>query len=88
MARPLSVALSVMLLAAGLLGAGPQTGARAAPASDTLVVAKDISDIRTPDPNKSYDISGVFLQFPIYSRLVKQEAPDLGKILPDVAASW
>ncbi|HEV2439568.1 MAG TPA: hypothetical protein VGX97_05860 [bacterium] len=48
----------------------------------------DISDIHTPDPNKSYDISGVFLQFPIYSRLVKQEAPDLGTIKPDLAASW
>lgn len=68
------------------MGLGDRAGA--ASASDTLVIAKDISDIHTPDPNKSYDISGVFMQFPIYSRLVKQEAPDLGKIQPDLAASW
>jgi peptide/nickel transport system substrate-binding protein len=88
MVRRLSASLIVLLLATGLLtlGSGGQTGAAAA--SDTLVIAKDISDIHTPDPNKSYDISGVFLQFPIYSRLVKQEAPDLGTIKPDLAASW
>jgi peptide/nickel transport system substrate-binding protein len=88
MVRRLSAALIVLLLAVGGLTLGSGGGARAASASDTLVIAKDISDIHTPDPNKSYDISGVFLQFPIYSRLVKQEAPDLGTIKPDLAASW
>ena len=88
MVKRLGAALIVVLLAAGLLTLGSGGGARAAMAPDTLVVAKDISDIHTPDPNKSYDISGVFMQFPIYSRLVKQEAPDLGKIQPDLAASW
>lgn len=88
MVRRFSAALVVVLLAGGLLTLGSGGGARAAMASDTLVIAKDISDIHTPDPNKSYDISGVFLQFPIYSRLVKQEAPDLGMIKPDLAASW
>ncbi len=65
--------------------AGPVSGA--APA-DVLVVGKDISDIRTPDPGKSYDVGGVFLQFPIYSRLVRQRAPDFWKIQPDLAESW
>ena len=88
MVRRFSAALVVVFLAGGLLTLGSGGGARAAMASDTLVIAKDISDIHTPDPNKSYDISGVFLQFPIYSRLVKQEAPDLGMIKPDLAASW
>jgi peptide/nickel transport system substrate-binding protein len=88
MVRRASAALIVLVLAAGMLTLGSGGGARAASAPDTLVIAKDISDIHTPDPNKSYDISGVFLQFPIYSRLVKQEAPDLGKIQPDLAASW
>lgn len=88
MARRLSAAFIVLLLAGGLLTLGSGGSARAAAASDTLVIAKDISDIHTPDPNKSYDISGVFLQFPVYSRLVKQEAPDLGTIKPDLAASW
>jgi len=87
MVKRFSAALIVLLLAGGLLTLGSGGAARAA-APDTLVIAKDISDIHTPDPNKSYDISGVFLQFPIYSRLVKQEAPDLGTIKPDLAASW
>src|SRR5215472_13329952 len=88
MVKRVSAASIVLLLAAGLLALGSGGAAGAAMASDTLVIAKDISDIHTPDPNKSYDISGVFIQFPIYSRLVKQEAPDLGKIQPDLAASW
>src|SRR5215831_18415214 len=88
MVKRLSAAFIAFFLAAGGMVLGSGRGARAATASDTLVIAKDLSDIHTPDPNKSYDISGVLLQFPIYSRLVKQEAPDLGKILPDLAASW
>jgi peptide/nickel transport system substrate-binding protein len=56
--------------------------------TDVVVIAKDISDIRTPDPSKSYDVGGVFLQFPIYSRLVKQRAPNFWKIEPDLAESW
>ena len=88
MVRRASAALIALLLAAGGLGLGWGVGAHAAPAADTLVIAKDISDIHTPDVNKNYDISGVFLQGPIYSRLVKQEAPNLGQILPDLAASW
>jgi len=56
--------------------------------TDVLIIAKDISDIRTPDPSKSYDISGVFLQFPVYSRLVRQRAPNFWKVDPDLAESW
>jgi peptide/nickel transport system substrate-binding protein len=88
MARCVVAALSILLVAMGLVPGRYELRALAASASDTLVIAKDISDVRTPDPNKSYDISAVFLQFPIYSRLVKQDAPNLGKILPDLAASW
>src|SRR2546425_13030488 len=65
---------------------GPQVGS--APRTDVLIIAKDISDIRTPDPSKSYDIGGVFLQFPVYSRLVRQSAPNYWKIQPDLAESW
>jgi len=75
--------LLVMLVA--VLG-GPRTSG--APRTDVLIVAKDISDIRTPDPSKSYDIGGVFLQFPVYSRLVRQSAPNYWKIQPDLAESW
>ena len=81
-----SVFLALTLLFLSTAPYYPSAAARMV--ETTLVIAKDISDIRTPDPNKSYDIGGVFLQFPIYSRLVKQEAPDLGQILPDLAASW
>jgi peptide/nickel transport system substrate-binding protein len=59
-----------------------------APRTDVLIIAKDISDIRTPDPSKSYDIGGVFLQFPVYSRLVRQTAPNYWRVQPDLAQSW
>ena len=55
---------------------------------DTLIIVKDISDIRTPDPNKSYDISGSLLQYFTYSRLVQQRAPNYSVVVPDLAASW
>ena len=67
--------LIVLALAFSLAGAGGSSAAGAT-RTDVLIVAKDISDIRTPDPNKAYDVGGVFLQFPIYSRLVRQRAPD------------
>ncbi|HYM69656.1 MAG TPA: ABC transporter substrate-binding protein [bacterium] len=79
--------LVVLILALSIVGA-PGSHATGASRADVLIIAKDISDIRTPDPNKSYDVSGVFLQFPIYSRLVKQVAPDFWKIQPDLAESW
>jgi peptide/nickel transport system substrate-binding protein len=88
MVKRAGAALIALILAAGVMTLGSGGGARAASAPDTLVIAKDISDIHTPDVSKNYDISGVFLQGPIYSRLVKQEAPNLGQILPDLAASW
>jgi peptide/nickel transport system substrate-binding protein len=68
------------------VGLRPQ--ALGAARTDVLVIAKDISDIRTPDPGKSYDVGGVFLQFPVYSRLVQQRAPNFWKIEPDLAESW
>jgi len=78
------VAAAVGLSLAG--SAGPQ--AVGAARTDVLVIAKDITDIRTPDPGKSYDIGGVFLQYPIYSRLVKQPSPNFWKVIPDLAESW
>jgi peptide/nickel transport system substrate-binding protein len=56
--------------------------------ADTLVVAKNISDIRTPDPIKSYDISGSLLQYFTYSRLVQQRSPNHSTVIPDLAESW
>jgi len=84
MTRVSSAVVAVGLSLAGLSG----TWTIAAVRTDVLVVAKDISDIRTPDPSKSYDVGGVFLQFPIYSRLVRQRAPNFWKIEGDLAESW
>ncbi len=81
---PVVVAVALAVSLTGL--PGPSTSA--AGRTDVVVIAKDISDIRTPDPSKSYDVGGVFLQFPIYSRLVKQRAPDFWKIQGDLAESW
>ncbi len=84
--RALSV-LVAMAVGLTLVGAPAHQGIGAA-RTDVLVIAKDISDIHTPDPGKSYDVGGVFLQFPVYSRLVRQRAPDFWKIQPDLAESW
>jgi peptide/nickel transport system substrate-binding protein len=56
--------------------------------TDVLVVAKNLADVKTPDPGRSYEISSVLLQFPEYSRLVKQRAPNYWDVLPDLAESW
>lgn len=80
------VLLTVVVMV-GMLGAAGHQATGAA-RTDVLVIAKDISDIHTPDPNKSYDVGGVFLQFPIYSRLIKQVGPDFWNIKPDLAESW
>jgi peptide/nickel transport system substrate-binding protein len=77
----------VLALGFSLAGA-PRSPAAGATRTDVLIVAKDISDIRTPDPNKAYDVSGVLLQFPVYSRLVRQRAPEFWKVQPDLAESW
>jgi peptide/nickel transport system substrate-binding protein len=73
----------IVIIAAGLLAP-----ALAIADGDTLIVAKDISDIRTPDPNKSYDISGSLLQYFTYNRLVQQRAPNYSVVVPDLATSW
>ncbi|MGQ0572054.1 MAG: ABC transporter substrate-binding protein [Armatimonadota bacterium] len=75
----------------GVLGQAPTltaVPASAALAADTIVVAKDLSDIKTPDPNKAYEISGSLLQYFTYSRLVQQRAPNYSQVIPDLAASW
>lgn len=71
----------VMAGSAGLHAAG-------AGRTDVLVIAKDISDIRSPDPAKAYEVSSAFLLYPLYSRLIRQEPPNYGKIQPDLAESW
>jgi peptide/nickel transport system substrate-binding protein len=82
------VVLAAAVILAAITAMPPAGPAAAAPASDTLVVLKDLSDIRTPDPNKAYEISGVFLQYFPYSRLVRQRAPNYAQVLPDLATSW
>src|SRR5205807_2087514 len=83
-AWPVGVVVAVALSVIGDPGPRATGAARA----DLLVIAKDISDIRSPDPAKAYEVSSAFLLYPLYSRLIRQEAPDYGKIQPDLAESW
>ena len=83
-AWPVGVVVAVALSVIGDPGPRATGGAR----TDVLVIAKDISDIRSPDPAKAYEVSSAFLLYPLYSRLIRQEAPDYGKIRPDLAESW
>jgi peptide/nickel transport system substrate-binding protein len=78
----------VAALASPALTGQPGWQAAGAARTDTLVVAADLSGIRTPDPEKSYETGDAWFQFPAYSRLVQQRSPNFWKVEPDLAASW
>jgi peptide/nickel transport system substrate-binding protein len=79
---PMAVTLLLLSLVAW---PGPEAMAQR---TDVLVIAKNLADVKTPDPGRSYEISSVLLQFPEYSRLVKQRAPNYWDVQPDLAESW
>lgn len=84
----MGIALVGLIALLGVIPGLTTVPTSAAPMADTIVVAKDLSDIKTPDPNKAYEISGSLLQYFTYSRLVQQRAPNYSQVLPDLASSW
>ncbi|HKX19563.1 MAG TPA: ABC transporter substrate-binding protein [bacterium] len=83
--RPLwAVAVTLALAMTGGLGFQAAGAGR----MDTLIVAADLSGIRTPDPSKSYETGDSWFQVQPYSRLVQQRSPNFWNVQPDLAESW
>ena len=76
------------LLAAASPLALSGTAAEAATPKDTLVVAKDISDILTMDPQECYEITGGEVIVAAYDPLLRYEPEDVTKIVGGTAQSW
>ena len=62
--------------------------AHAATPKNTLVMAKDISDLITLDPAEVFELSGGEVIANIYDRLMMYEPDDLSKLVGGVAESW
>src|SRR5580658_4590511 len=76
------------LLAAGSPLAFAGSAAYAATPKDTLVVAKDISDILTMDPQECYEITGGEVVIAIYDPLLRYEPEDVTKLVGGTAQTW
>jgi peptide/nickel transport system substrate-binding protein len=61
---------------------------RARDNTNTLVVAKNISDITSLDPAEVYEASGGEIMTNVYDRLVRFEANNLTTLVGGVAADW
>jgi len=62
--------------------------AQAATPKDTFVVAKDISDILTMDPQELYEITGGEVGIAVYDQLLRYDPLDVTKIIGGTAQSW
>jgi peptide/nickel transport system substrate-binding protein len=62
--------------------------AHAATPKDTLVVAKDISDTLTMDPQECYEITGGEVIIAVYDSLLRYEPKDVTKIIGGTAQTW
>lgn len=54
----------------------------------TVVIARDLTDPVSLDPNLAYEESSILADLPMYSTLVKFPAGDLTQVRPSVASSW
>ncbi|HET9002046.1 MAG TPA: ABC transporter substrate-binding protein, partial [bacterium] len=68
----------------------PFRGVRAAPAGDskTLLVGTNLSNIRTQDPGRTIEVTGMMMEKVTYDTLVTFEAEDLKAPKPLLATAW
>ena len=76
------------LLAAASPLAFAGSAAYAATPKDILVVAKDISDILTMDPQECYEITGGEVVIAVYDSILRYEPKDVTKIIGGTAQTW
>ena len=79
------IASTLALTLASVLTA---SGAQAATPKNTLVMAKDISDLITLDPAEVFELSGGEIIANLYDRLMMFEPEDLTTLAGGVAESW
>ncbi len=84
MTKNFSLTLSTLAVASALL-AGPTWAKTPA---DTLVIARNISDYISLDPQEAFEISSGDTLNNLYLRLVQHDPMDFSKIVPGAAASW
>jgi peptide/nickel transport system substrate-binding protein len=86
--RPRLTAAAVLGLAL-LVGLGPWAGGvQAQSRQETLIIARNIDDYVTNDPNRQYEYTAQMLDQSAYDTLVTVEAPDFTKIQPKLAERW
>ncbi len=78
-----ALALAV-LVGLGLPGGSAQGQSR----QETLIIARNIDDYVTNDPNRQYEYTSQMLDQSAYDTLVTVEAPDFTKIQPKLATKW
>lgn len=87
MKRIVFLAIVALVLALSLpltsLAAGPQAEEKV-----TLVIARNIDDAITNDPNRLYEWTTQMTQMACYEGLVEIRPPDLTKPIPKLAESW
>jgi peptide/nickel transport system substrate-binding protein len=76
------------LLAAASPLAFAGSAAYAATPKSTLVVAKDISDILTMDPQECYEITGGEVGIAVYDPILRYDPKDVTKIIGGTAQTW
>ncbi len=78
--------LGALLVAplAGFHAATPRQNAKVS----SLIIDRDISDIKTLDPDRVYEISGLLGVHAAYEPLVTYYGADVAHLRPDLATSW
>jgi peptide/nickel transport system substrate-binding protein len=82
-----AAALAICLLVP-LSAAGPSAVARTAHDPTRLVVARDLSDVRTLDPGRLFEPSAAVAMGNVYDPLVTIQGEDVTHPRPDLATRW
>lgn len=81
--------LGLALLAIALSAcAGSTTSGGTSAAGRTLIVAEDISEAATLDPNQAFETVTVPVDHEVYSNLVTYQGDSTKQVVPEVASSW
>jgi peptide/nickel transport system substrate-binding protein len=85
--RRLSNVAAVALAALVIAGLWPET-VRGQSREDTLVIARDIDDVVTNDPSRTFEWTSQIPTHAAYDTLLAIEPPDISQIRPKLATKW
>jgi peptide/nickel transport system substrate-binding protein len=80
------LALGALALAAVVLAGGGMAGAQGR--QETLIIARNIDDMVTNDPSRTFEWTSQIIDHVAYETLVTVEPPDVTKIQPRLATKW